>query len=146
MKGDWLHLRFFRGNAFKFLKISMVNILNRYFWRSALNYTSSKLLKFLYWIISGLCFAWKVFKTVNVNLWKSDKPVSKTLGEWKLFGWFVKMWSMRVRYSRFLKEVGCFIKVVRCTKFFQVTLSHFSNKVIYNNKFSYLDEKENQDF
>ena len=46
--------------------------------------TLSKWLKSLYWMILGLCFGWKSFKTVNVNLWKSDKPVSKTLGKWKL--------------------------------------------------------------
>ena len=59
-------------------------------------------------MILGSRFVLKTFKTVNVNLWNSDNPVSKTLDEWKRFGWFVKMWSIRVGFSRFLKYVGCF--------------------------------------
>ena len=47
------------------------------------------------------------FKAVNVNLWKS--VISKTLNEGKRFGWFVKIWSIHVGFSRFLKLVGCFI-------------------------------------
>ena len=64
-------------------------------------------------MILGLCFALKTFKTVNVNLWKSDKPVLKSLDQRKLFGSIVKMWSIHVGFSRFLKQKGCFIKFLK---------------------------------
>ena len=127
MKEDWLHLTWFSFiealvlstfDSFKEMYLNFSNSSGWTFWvdnswRSILNDALSKWLKSLYWIILGLCFAWKTFETVNVNLWKSDRPFSKTLDEWKLFGWFVKMWPIHVGFSRFLKEVSCFIKFLR---------------------------------
>ena len=63
-----------------YLKFS--NFPCRKFWwdrscrRSTLNDTLSKWLRSLYWMILGLYFAWKTFRRVNVNLWKSGKSIS----------------------------------------------------------------------
>ena len=66
----------------------------------------------LYWMVLGLYIEWKTFKTINVNLWQSDKPVKKTW-QIKFFGWFVKLPLICVGFSRFLKKVSCFIKFLR---------------------------------
>ena len=101
MKVDWLHLTCFSFvgewilSTFEDMHLNFSKSKDWTFWRdkswrrSALNDALSKWLKSLYWIIFGLSFAWKTFKTVNFNLWKPDKPVSWTLDEWKHFGWFV---------------------------------------------------------
>ena len=87
MKEDWLHLTCFSYvrswilRTFEEMYLNFSNSPGRAFlrdnsWRrSAQNDVLSKWLKSLYWMILGLCFTWKVFKTVNVNLWKSDKLV-----------------------------------------------------------------------
>ena len=117
-KGDWLHLTcfFFIGAwIIKEMYLNFSNSLGRTFFRdnfwrrSARNDALSKWLKSLYWIILGIYFRWKVFKTVNVSLWKSDKHL--TNGNFS--GWFVKLWSISVGLSRFLKQVGCLIKFLR---------------------------------
>ena len=74
-----------------------------------------ELIDIFYWMILGLCFIWKAFKTVNVNLWKSGKTVTRTPAKWKLFGWFIKMLSIRVGYSRFFKQVGSEAALHRCS-------------------------------
>ena len=100
MKGDWLHVTCFSFigacvlTTFEEMYLNFSNspgwafLINNSWRRSVLNDALSKWLKSFYWMILGLCFAWKTFKTVNINLWKSDKPVSKTLDEWKIFGDF----------------------------------------------------------
>ena len=50
-------------------------------------------------MILGHCFLRYVFKTVTVILWKSDSPVSIVQDDWKLYGWFVKIRSIRVGLS-----------------------------------------------
>ena len=114
MKGDWLHLicfSFFWACVLSTFEEMYINSPGWTFWidnswrKSAVNDALSKWLKSLYWIILGSCFAWKTFKNVNVNLWKSDKPVSKKLDEWKLFGWFVKMWSIHVDFLDFWNKL-----------------------------------------
>ena len=91
----------------------------RYFrvkcWRdnswNVVNNALLKWLKFLYYMILGLRFEWETFKTVNINLWKSDKLDFKKIDEWKRFGWFVKMWSKCWIFS--ILKVGCFIRFLK---------------------------------
>ena len=76
--------------------------------RSALNDALSKWLKSLYWINLGLCFTWKTFRTVNVNLWsQTNLPHKYLMNEYR---W---MWSIRTGFSRLLKQVDCFINFLR---------------------------------
>ena len=49
---------------------------------------------------------------MTVNKWKLESPVSKTLLCWKHFCWLVKIRSIHVGLSRFLKHVGFLIKLV----------------------------------
>ena len=65
----------FRGNVFElnFSNSPGITFLRDNSWqRSARNDALSKWLKSLYWMILGFRFTWKVFKTVNANLWKSN--------------------------------------------------------------------------
>ena len=67
------------SKTFKELNINLSNSPDWTFWRDfALSYAAQSyvLSKSSYWMILGLCFAWKTFKTVNVNLLKSEKPFS----------------------------------------------------------------------
>ena len=91
MKGDWLYVTCFNLigawilSTFEEMYLNFSNSPWWTFWIdnsrkiSTQDDALSKWLKPLYRMILGLCFAWKTFKTVNVNLVKSDKPVSKIL-------------------------------------------------------------------
>ena len=64
---------------------------------------------------------------MTVSKWKSESPVSKTLLCWKQLGGFVKIRSMHVGLSGFLKHVGFLIKLVspfklqNSSKYFSLT-------------------------
>ena len=91
MKGDWLYVTCFNLigawilSTFEEMYLNFSNSPWWTFWIdnsrkiSTQDDALSKWLKSLYRMILGLCFAWKTFKTVNVNLVKSDKPISKIL-------------------------------------------------------------------
>ena len=91
MKGDWLYVTCFNLigawilSTFEEMYLNFSNSPWWTFWIdnsrkiSTQDDALSKWLKPLYRMILGLCFAWKTFKTVYVNLVKSDKPVSKIL-------------------------------------------------------------------
>ena len=65
------------------------------------------------------------FKFSDCHKWKSESPVSKTLLCWKQLGWFVKIRSMHVGISGFLKHIGFLIKLVIPFKL-QNSAKHFS--------------------
>ena len=52
-----------------------------------------------------------IFKTEIVILWKTDNPVSITHFGWKEQGLFVKIKSMQLEFSRYLKHTGCLMRV-----------------------------------
>ena len=91
MKGDWLYVTCFNLigawilSTFEEMYLNFSNSPWWTFWIdnswkiSTQDDALSKWLKSLDRMILGLCFTWKTFKTVNVNLGKSDKPVSKIL-------------------------------------------------------------------
>ena len=126
MKGDWLHLTCFSFiwvlilRTFEEMCLNFSNSQGKTFvrynsWRrSAQNDALSKWLKSLYWVILGLCFTWKVLKPLMLIYGNQKNLSHKHLTDkWKLFGWFVKMWSISVRLSGLLKQVGCLIKFLR---------------------------------
>ena len=52
-------------------------------------------------------------RTVSVNLWKSNKPVSKVCDFKNDLGKFVRSKSIHDGLTRFLKHVGSLIKLCR---------------------------------
>ena len=75
--------------------------------RESINLSFSNFLKSFYMTTFGGCLRKCVFKTETVILWKSDNPVSITHVLWKDWGFLVKIKSIQLGFSGFLKHVGC---------------------------------------
>ena len=97
-------VKYFRGNAFDVFKFPR----RRY---CIINDALPRWLISLSWVILGLCFAWKTFKTM-LN-YGCQANLSQKTWKWELFGSFVKMRLIHVGFSRFFKQVGCFIKFLK---------------------------------
>ena len=74
--------------------------------KSVRNESFEKFLKFSWLITFGDCFLKNVLRTVTVNLWKSESPVSRVSELQKLLGLFVNMRSIVLGFSELLKHVG----------------------------------------
>ena len=76
-------------------------------------FSFEKYFQSLYVTTNGYCFSWCIWRTVIVNLWKSDKSVSKFYdfknGLWK----FVRSKSLHEGLSGFFKHVGSLIKLCK---------------------------------
>ena len=73
----------------------------------------SLLLKSRYVSFLGLGFLKKLFTAVTVTLWKSDNPVSITVEFQKLFYLLIRIRSVHVVLSGFLKCVGFLIRLLK---------------------------------
>ena len=73
----------------------------------------SLLLKSRYVSFLGLGFLKKLFTAVTVTLWKSDNPVSITVEFQKLFYLLIRIRSIHVVLSGFLKCVGFLIRLLK---------------------------------
>ena len=62
-----------------------------------------------YILILGSFFLKHTFNILTVKLWKSKRPVPIVQEDWKNRGWFVRMRSIHVDLSLFLKQVGFFM-------------------------------------
>ena len=61
----------------------------------------------------GVCLGTYVFRTVIVILWWSESPHSRVILFWKLWGRFVKITPIELRFNGFLKHVASLIKFFR---------------------------------
>ena len=72
-----------------------------------------KFFQSLYVTTNGFCFSWCILRTVIVNLWKSDKPVSKFYDFKNDLRKFSRSKSLHEGLSGFFKRVWSLIKLCR---------------------------------
>ena len=87
------------------LDISLVKLMQ--------NESFEKILQFRKLITFGDCFLKNVLRTVTVNLWKSEIPVTRVSELQKLLCLFVYMRSIVLGFSGFFKHLRFFIKFFR---------------------------------